>query len=341
MTSDGTSHHDSSTEEHSGHADHGSHDHSDHDKRSSHDHSNHDDHDGHDHGHGTSDRSTRTLALVAAINVVGFLAELVGGLLFGSVALLSDAVHMLFDALAYVLAYAAAFVADRSDASDEWSYGLHRLEPLAAFANGLFLIPMVVYILYESYQRFLDPVSIGTGPTLALAIAGLGVNLLSVYVLQGGEMSLNERGAFYHLLGDVGGSVAVIVSTVVVRYTSFAIVDPLTAALIASVVLWSAGKLLRGSGEIFLHRTPISQDDVRNALVGTDGVAGVADLHTWQICSELTIATTHVHVNVDTLDEVETLRERVHRTLADHGIEHATVELCATSNADRLDAHSH
>ncbi|WP_433623535.1 cation diffusion facilitator family transporter [Halomicrococcus sp. NG-SE-24] len=320
MTSDGThSHSDSSSQEHGGHDDHG----------------------GHDHGHGASERSTRTLALVAAINVVGFLAELAGGLLFGSVALLSDAVHMLFDALAYVLAYGAASVADRSDASDEWSYGLHRLEPLAAFANGLFLVPMVVYILYESYQRFLDPVSIGTGPTLALAVAGLGVNLVSVYVLQGGEMSLNERGAFYHLLGDAGGSVAVIVSTVVVRYTSFAIVDPLTAVLIASVVLWSAGKLLRASGEIFLHRTPISQEAVRNALDGTDGVESVADLHTWQICSELTIATTHVHVDVDTLSEAEKLRERVHRTLADYDVEHATVELCATPDDRRLDTHSH
>ena len=107
-------------------------------------------HDGsHDHDLHDSDRSARTLALVAAINVVGFLAELAGGLLFGSVALLSDAVHMVFDALAYGMAFAAASLAERYDGSDRWSYGLHRLEPLSAFLNGVLLIPMVGYILYE------------------------------------------------------------------------------------------------------------------------------------------------------------------------------------------------
>ena len=131
----------------------------------------------HDHGHGTG-RSGRKLALVAAINVVGFLAELAGGLLFGSVALLSDAVHMLFDALAYVMAFAAAYVASEYDTSDRWSYGLHRLEPLSAFLNGVLLVPMVAFVLYESYGRFLDPVAIATVPTLAIAVGRLCVNAL-------------------------------------------------------------------------------------------------------------------------------------------------------------------
>ena len=131
----------------------------------------------HDHGHGTG-RSGRKLALVAAINVVGFFAELAGGLLFGSVALLSDAVHMLFDALAYVIAFAAAYVASEYDTSDRWSYGLHRLEPLSAFLNGVLLVPMVAFVLYESYGRFLDPVAIATVPTLAIAVGGLCVNAL-------------------------------------------------------------------------------------------------------------------------------------------------------------------
>ncbi|MFB6149407.1 MAG: cation diffusion facilitator family transporter, partial [Halobacteriales archaeon] len=150
----------------------------------------------HDHSHGHERaRSSRTLALVAAINLVGFVAELAGGLLFGSVALLSDAVHMLFDALSYVMAFVASYVADRYEGSTRWSYGLHRLEPLAAFLNGVLLIPMVGYILWESYQRFLEPVAINPELTLIIATGGLLVNIGSVYVLQGGEMSLNERGA--------------------------------------------------------------------------------------------------------------------------------------------------
>src|SRR5699024_10048581 len=145
----------------------------------------------HDHSHAPGeDTSTRKLALVAAINVVGFVAELGGGLLFGSVALLSDAVHMLFDGLAYVMAFAASHVAANADTSERYSFGLHRLEPLSAFINGALLIPMVVFIFYEAIGRFLDPAAIATGPTLAIAGFGLAVNLVSVFVIEGGEMNL-------------------------------------------------------------------------------------------------------------------------------------------------------
>jgi len=300
-------------------------------------------HDGQGHGHGGSSTSSRKLAAVSVINLLGFLAELAGGLLFGSVALLGDAFHMLFDALAYVMAFSAAYVADHYGDGDEWSYGLHRLEPTAAFLNGALLLPMVGFILWESYQRFLAPIEIGTGPTLAIAFGGLLVNVGSVYVLQGGKMSLNERGAFYHLLGDAGGSVAVIVSTVVVEVTGVRIVDPITAALIAVVVTWSAVKVLRGSGAIFLHRSPLDTGEIRTHLLGIEGVQSVEDLHVWQICSQITVATTHVETDVETMTEAEDVTRRVHEELAHHGVDHATVELCP-EYGDRdthLDDHSH
>ncbi|QCC57321.1 cation diffusion facilitator family transporter (plasmid) [Natrinema thermotolerans] len=285
-------------------------------------------HDDHNHGHGGSSTSSRKLAAVSVINLLGFLAELAGGLLFGSVALLSDAFHMLFDALAYVMAFAAAHIADNYGDSDRWSYGLHRLEPLAAFLNGLLLLPMVGFILWESYQRFLEPVAIGTGPTLAIATGGLLVNIGSVYVLQGGEMSLNERGAFYHLLGDAGGSVAVIISTVVIEVTGLQIIDPIVAGLIAVVITWSAGKVLRGSSAIFLHRTPFEQNEVQAILRKVDGVTAVDDMHAWQICSQITVATVHLETDVETMAEAETVTRSVHAELAHHGVDHATVELC-------------
>jgi cobalt-zinc-cadmium efflux system protein len=300
-------------------------------------------HDDHSHGHGGSSTSSRKLAAVSAINLLGFLAELAGGLLFGSVALLSDAFHMLFDALAYVMAFAAAHVADHYGDNDRWSYGLHRLEPLAAFLNGLLLLPMVGFILWESYQRFLDPVAIGTGPTLAIAAGGLLVNVGSVYVLQGGEMSLNERGAFYHLLGDAGGSVAVILSTIIIEVTGIRIVDPITAGLIAVVVTWSAVKVLRGSSAIFLHQTPLSGEEVRARLRDIEGVERIDDFHAWQICSQITIATTHIKTSVETMAEAEVVMQRVHDALAHTGVDHATVELYPAS-ADRdayLTTHAH
>ncbi|MFB6152921.1 MAG: cation diffusion facilitator family transporter [Halodesulfurarchaeum sp.] len=296
----------------------------------------------HSHGHGQSN-SSRKLAVVAAINLVGFVAELAGGLLFGSVALISDAVHMLFDALAYVMAFAASFVADRYEGSVRWSYGLHRLEPLAAFLNGVLLIPMVGYILWESYQRFLHPIEIGTVPTLAIAFGGLLINMGSVYVLQGGQMGLNERGAFYHLLGDAGGSIAVIAAVVAIEVTGIRIIDPITAGLIAVIILWSAGNVLRGSGAIFLIKTPIDLEGVKADIIAVDGVTGVDDLHAWQICSQITVATTHVETSGEDITHVEEINQRIHQVLADHGVDHATVELCPaySERPTHLDSHGH
>lgn len=250
---------------------------------------------------------------------------------------------MLFDALAYVMAFAASYVASHYGDSDRWSYGLHRLEPLAAFLNGLLLLPMVGFILWESYQRFLAPVAIGTGPTLVIAAGGLLINVGSVYIRQGEEMSLNEKGAFYHLLGDAGGSIAVIVSTIVIELTGVRIIDPITAGLIAVVVTWSAVNVLQGSGAIFLLRTPLASEDVRATLLAIDDIEGIGDFHSWQICSQLTIATMQVETTVETMREGETVTQRVHDRLAEFGVDHATVEL-RPADSDRhthLDTHTH
>ncbi|MFD1565708.1 cation diffusion facilitator family transporter [Haloarchaeobius amylolyticus] len=311
-------------------------------------HAHDDSHDGHGHdhgghGHGGESTSSRKLAAVSLINVVGFLVELAGGLAFGSVALISDAVHMLFDALAYVMAFAAAYVAEDYGNGERWSYGLHRLEPFAAFLNGLFLLPMVGFILWESYQRFLDPIAIGTGPTIAIALGGLLVNIGSVYVLHGDAMSLNEKGAFYHLLGDAGGSVAVIVSVLAIELTGIHVIDPITAALIAVVVTWSAATVLRGSGEIFFLKTPLESDEIRAHIRDIEGVTAVDDFHAWQICSQITVATVHVETDVETMADAEAVTRRIHDELAGHGVDHATVEL-SPRYADRdvhLDTHCH
>ena len=176
--------------------------------------------------------SSKKLGIVSLINIIGFVVELFGGLAFGSIALLSDAFHMLFDATAYIIAYITAHVAETREESEVWNFGFHRLETMAAFFNGALLLPMAGYIIWESYQRYINPTQIGTLPTLIIGIGGLIVNLISVYYLEGDEMSLNEKGAFYHLLGDAGGSIAVIISTLTIRYTRILATDPITAILI-------------------------------------------------------------------------------------------------------------
>ncbi|MFC7059950.1 cation diffusion facilitator family transporter [Halovenus salina] len=297
---------------------------------------------GESHDHTDIDEtSTHKLALVAGINFVGFVVELAGGLLFGSVALISDAFHMLFDMLAYVMAFSASYAAERFDRGDEWSYGLHRLEPVAAFLNGILLVPMVGYIVWEAYKRFLEPASINAELTLVIATGGLLVNIGSVFVLQGGEMSLNERGAFYHLLGDAGGSVAVIVSTLAVSVLDMPVADPLAAVLIGLLVLWSAGKVLVESTSIFLQHSPMSMATLRDEVTNIDAVASVEDIHVWQVCSQLTVATVQVQTTSNSADEQQQLRATVHETLADAGINHITVEIIGPSNVQSTEHRQH
>lgn len=274
------------------------------------------------------EQSIRKLGLVALINFVGFTIELLGGLLFGSVALIGDALHMLFDSLAYIIAPGATVIARRSDPAGRWTFGLFRVEPFAAFLNGVLLVPLVLYLVYESYQRYLSPVEIDATMTMLLAAAGLLVNIGSVYILQGGEMSLNERGAYYHLLGDTGASVAVIVSMLAVRFTGLTIIDPLTAIFIAGLIIWSAVKLLRESGAIFFQQSPVEPAKIREMLTDLEGVEKIEDLHVWSLSSQISVASVCVTDSTTTLAERDELVARIHEVLeTEFDITHSTVEV--------------
>jgi cobalt-zinc-cadmium efflux system protein len=284
----------------------------------------------HDHDTEASlaDSSVRKLGLVAAINIVGFIIELFGGLVFGSVALLGDAFHMLFDGLAYIVALGATWIAHRSNLSGQWTYGLHRVEPFAAFLNGVLLVPMVLYLVYESYTRYLSPIEINATMTILLAAAGFLINIGSVYVLQGGEMSLNERGAYYHLLGDTGASLAVIISMLIIRFTGITIIDPITAIVIAVLIVWSAVKLLRESGSIFFQQSPIQPERIQETLESLAGIERVEDLHVWSLSSQIVVSSVYVTDSSTTIEERDALVERIHDVLeSDFSITHATVEV--------------
>lgn len=186
---------------------------------------------------------------------------------------------------------------------------------------------MVLFVVHEAYRRFLSPVDIDTAVTLLLATGGLGINLAAVYVLRGEGMSLNERGAFYHLLGDAGASVAVIVSTLVVGITGVRVVDPVTAVLVAGLIVWSALRLLRESGAIFFQRSPVDVAAVRAAIESLDGVESVEDVHTWSLTGRITVASVYVVNSATTIDERDALVGRIHELLdAEFDVAHATVE---------------
>ncbi len=290
------------------------------------------DHEHHGHGHGETS-SRRKLAVVTGLNIVGFAAELIGGLLFGSVALVGDALHMLFDASAYATALAAAYVAETVEARDRWTYGFHRVEVLSALLNGLLLIPMAGWILWTAYNRLFAPVTMDPGPVLVVAVGGLIVNLASVYYLyRSGDLSLNEKGAFYHLLSDAGSSAAVVVGVAVVWATGITVIDPLIAAMIAALVIWSAGRIILEGTGIILQRSPIDPDAIQDTVESSEHVSDTHNIRCWRVCSNVNVCTVHVEMTVETLDEAEDLREQITAELTDRlDLQHVTLQIESAS----------
>lgn len=274
------------------------------------------------------DGEVRRLLIVSGLNMAGFAAELVGGLMLGSLALIGDAVHNLLDTLSYAMAFTTAWVATNVDEGDRWPYGFHRLETASAFINGAVLVPMAFAILYEAYHRVITPVEIQAPQVIAVAGFGLAINAASIWLLHGEDRGLNERGAYIHLLADAAGSVAVIGGMTVIAVTDLTLVDPVIAAGIAVMVLFSASKVLRRSTGILLQRSPVSRDAVREAVQAVDGVDEVCDIRTWEVCSQVLVGTVHVVAAAETLEDAIQIREAVHATLHDEfGIDHVTVQV--------------
>lgn len=293
-----------------------------------HDHA-HDHGDDHGHAHHTLNASARVLGVIVLLNFIGFVLEVAGGLIFGSIALLADGLHMLFDLFAYAIAFGAAYLAVNTTHETRWAYGMHRLEPTAALINGLLLIPLVGYVLFASFRRMMNPEPITVGWTLAIALVGLAINVVCVWILHGDEMSLNEKGAYYHLLGDVGGSVLVVVATLATGVVGLPIIDPIAAVIISIAILWSAWVVVRGGSTILLDQAPTNQADVKADIETVPGVAKVTDIHVWQVCSQLTVGTAHVSVEAESLEELTATKQRVRDCLNENGVDHVTVELHA------------
>jgi cobalt-zinc-cadmium efflux system protein len=242
----------------------------------------------------------RPLAIALAITLTFLIAEVVGGLLTGSLALLADAGHMATDAAALVLALFALWLARRPP-TPRRSFGLARAEILAALANAAALIAVTFYVFWEAIRRLSDPPAVESGPMLAIASAGLVANAASAWVLSRGgdhEANLNLRGAFLHVLGDLLGSLGAIVAALIMLATGWYLADPLLSLGIGSLILWGAWRLLRESVEVLLEAAPVGvePDEVRRAMESVRGVVGVHDLHVWTVTSGLTALSGHVEV---------------------------------------------
>ncbi|GGM72334.1 cation diffusion facilitator family transporter [Dactylosporangium sucinum] len=258
---------------------------------------------GHDHDHhqhGPREDADRRWLSVALALIVGFMAvEVVVGLLVGSLALLSDAAHMLSDAAAIALALFATRLAARPP-SGGYTFGLKRAEILSAQANGLTLLLLSVWITYEAITRLVTPPPVGGGAVLVTALAGIAVNLVAVWAMgKANRASLNVEGAFQHVLTDLFAFVAAAISGLVVLLTGFHRADAIASLVVAALMIRSGVRLVRDSGRIFMEAAPSGMDPATlgRELSGVPGVVELHDLHVWQVTSGYPALSAHVLVD--------------------------------------------
>ena len=300
----------------------------------------------HSHQHTPSDGNAKRLLFAFLITAIFMVAEVIGGLLSGSLALLADAGHMLTDAAALLFALMAVHFARRPP-NARHTFGWLRLTTLAAFVNAIALVLITILIVWEAIQRFSHPQPVAGWAMLVIAIAGLLANLFSFWILHSGsgEKNLNVRAAALHVLGDLLGSVGAIVAAVVILWTGWTPIDPILSVLVSCLVLRSAWSLLKESVNELLEGAPSAIDIAalkRNLSRSIPEVRNVHHVHIWLV-GEKPLMTLHVQV-VPPHDH-DALLERIHHFLAhEYQIEHATVQmeyqLCHGPDCD-LNEHDH
>lgn len=282
------------------------------------------------HDHGTSDiRFERPLWWALGLTSTFLIAEVIGGLLTNSLALLSDAAHMMTDVIALGISLIAVRMS-RRPADAKRTYGYARMEALGAIVNGGLLFVVAGYVLYEAVGRFQHPPEVASTGMMVIAALGLVVNLISMRLLKAGSgSSLNIRGAYLEVWSDMLGSVGVLLAAVLIMFTGWTIADPILAVLIGLWVLPRTWVLLKEAGHVLMQGVPQGTDidAIRKALSSHPGVTGVHDLHVWALGSKQPVLTAHVVVEDATAD-IEAVRIALAQKLeADFDIHHATLQV--------------
>ena len=285
------------------------------------------DHD-HAHQHGRAPESRRSLTIVLALTAIYMVAEAIGGWWTGSLALLADAGHMLADVAALMLALMAVWFAARP-ATPNKTFGYYRLEILAALVNGVALILISLIIVYEAYQRWFAPTKVRSTAMTIVASGGLLVNLFCAYLLhEDRDQDLNIRGAWLHVIGDALGSVAAIVAGALIALFGWNAADPLFGIIIALLIVWSSWNLIRDATNVLLEGTPahINLAAVEDAILQTDGVADVHDLHIWTITSGREALSAHV-IHAQSISQPGLLKELRTKLHDRFGVDHLTIQM--------------
>ncbi|THV42103.1 cation diffusion facilitator family transporter [Glycomyces buryatensis] len=287
---------------------------------------------GHDHSHGAVSLGARHrgrlwLALALAVTVV--FAEGVAAWYTHSLALLSDAAHVASDSLGIAMALSAIIAVRRAGAGPKRTFGLYRLEVLAALANTLLLFGVASFVVVQAIRRMGDPPEVQAGPMLTVACLALAANVTSLLLLRSGAAeSINVRGAYFEVLGDALSSLGVIIAAVVIALTDWYYADSLIAVAVGLFILPRAARLGRDALRILLQHAPAGVDlnEVKSALATLEGVNEVHDLHLWTLTSGMDVAT--VHLGLESEADPAAVLAEAQQTLAKRfGIEHATVQI--------------
>ena len=269
-----------------------------------------------------------------AVTFCVFLGELIGGIWSGSLALLSDAAHVMSDVFSLLISWLAIYLSTRPATSSR-TYGYHRAEVFAAFVNGVSLIGISGWIFYEAYQRYMSPTEIKVTGMFVVACLGLVGNLLILWKLHGGSNNewhgnLNVRSAMLHVIGDTLSSVAVVVGGAIIFWTGWYPIDALLSFLIGGIILFGAVNVTREAVHILLENSPRNADahTVATHLRDLDAVKDVHDMHIWSLCSNYCALSAHVVVDENTTLAPDRILEQINAELQTHfGISHTTLQL--------------
>ncbi|MEY8560584.1 cation diffusion facilitator family transporter [Jeotgalicoccus halotolerans] len=282
----------------------------------------------HDHTHGANKKAlTISLILIASFMIV----EVIGGVLTNSLALLSDAGHMLSDAISLAVALAAFKMGEKA-ADSARTYGYRRFEILAAVFNGVTLIVIAVFIIIEAAGRFINPPEVATTGMLIIAVLGLLVNIVVAKILMSGDThdNLNMKGALLHVLGDLLGSVAAIVAALSIMFFGWGIMDPLASVIVAVLISISGFRILRQSLNILMEGVPETVDFNRiiEKINNVDGVEDAHHIHVWSITSGMNALSVHIVVNgMLNVHETQKIIQRIEEQMKHESIEHVTVQV--------------
>jgi cobalt-zinc-cadmium efflux system protein len=295
--------------------------------------------DGHEHGHEQGHAhahavppgsDARWLSAAGGLIVAFMLGEVIAGVVAHSLALLSDAAHMLTDAAAIGLALVTMRVAARPPRG-EYTWGMRRMEILSAQANGITLVLLAAWLGYAAIRRLITPSPVDGGLMLVVALAGVAVNLAAAALLsrasKGQRTSMNVEGAFAHILTDLYAFIATVVAAAIVLATGFNRADPVATLVVVALMLRAGARLIRASGRIFLEAAPAGLDltELGTAMAGRPCVAEVHDLHVWEITNGMPAASAHVLVTAG--QSCHEVRADLERLLAGRGITHATLQV--------------